>query len=429
MNFVVISDLSEICKLEGKFLQPIYLHTSQHPCNNNIHSIIGVDESCVYVIPFNCPELKSINCLPSDIRITSCITSDTKALQHLCPHINATDADACLYLHDSSFIDEKQLLKSVYLSWSRKHGNKSGLGAIIPLSIHIQYVTGLWKYYCKYITTYSPHGYKELLLQKSILGHFERNGIHVNSELLVAHWGKEYIKHVKDDLVYSEYNPFTSTGRPSNTWDHLNFSALNSKTGCRQTFTSRFGSDGVLVYLDYESYHFRLIGQALNYKFPENTNIHQYLGGDKSANFKKLYGGPSDEDRKTFKFWDEVDSFVNGIWNEHETYGKVKSLSDGRYFKSDIIDNLRPYTLFNYLIQNFETVRNMEMCSNIIDLFTSRASRSLLVMYIYDGIIIDMHKSEKGLLKPLIDIMNPDKFTYPVGVKAGYNLDDLKKIL
>ena len=39
----------------------------------------------------------------------------------------------------------------------------------------------------------------------------------------------------QDGMFYSEYNLFTSTGRPSNRFGGINFAALNKKDGSRET--------------------------------------------------------------------------------------------------------------------------------------------------------------------------------------------------
>ena len=60
-----------------------------------------------------------------------------------------------------------------------------------------------------------------------------------------------------DGMVYSEYNPYTATGRPSNRFGGINFAALNKKDGSRKKFISRYGKDGMLIEMDYDAYHLR----------------------------------------------------------------------------------------------------------------------------------------------------------------------------
>ena len=77
-------------------------------------------------------------------------------------------------------------------------------------------------------------------------------------------------------MVYSEYNPYTATGHASNRFGGLNFAALNKKMGSRKQFISRFGKDGMLVEMDYDAYHLRLIGVVMSYEFPEGS-VHEHM--------------------------------------------------------------------------------------------------------------------------------------------------------
>ena len=78
------------------------------------------------------------------------------------------------------------------------------------------------------------------------------------------------------NIVFSEYNPYTSTGRPSNRFGGINFAALNKSDGSRAKFISRFGSKGKLVEFDYDAYHLRLIADKVGYKFSD-ASVHQHF--------------------------------------------------------------------------------------------------------------------------------------------------------
>ena len=75
-------------------------------------------------------------------------------------------------------------------------------------------------------------------------------------------------------MVYTEYNPYTITSRPSNRHGGVNFSALNKKDGSRESFIPPDGS--LFLQFDYDNYHVRLIGKLIKYKLPD-TSVHQWL--------------------------------------------------------------------------------------------------------------------------------------------------------
>jgi len=68
-----------------------------------------------------------------------------------------------------------------------------------------------------------------------------------------------------NQFVYSDYNIYTSTGRPSNAFGGINFAALNKNDGTREKFVSRFGENGTLVQFDYEAFHLRLAADLIGY--------------------------------------------------------------------------------------------------------------------------------------------------------------------
>ena len=65
------------------------------------------------------------------------------------------------------------------------------------------------------------------------------------------------------------------TGRPSNRFGGLNF-GLNKKDGSRKKFISRYGKEGMLVEMDYDAYHLRLIGEVVDYQFPKGS-VHNHM--------------------------------------------------------------------------------------------------------------------------------------------------------
>ena len=59
--------------------------------------------------------------------------------------------------------------------------------------------------------------------------------------------------HTTGGIEYTQYNLFTSTGRPSNTFNGINYAALNKEDGSRNRFISRF-ENGMLVEFDFDAY-------------------------------------------------------------------------------------------------------------------------------------------------------------------------------
>ena len=196
---------------------------------------------------------------------------DKKSYLHN-PYFKSTDVrdlNYSYYLkHNVPFETEKYLTNAHHF-YNRVHYNKSNVNDVIPLLKHYEYLKELRKNLQEYMIKND-----EIILE--VLSKIETNGLQTT-----------------DKLVYSEYNPFTSTGRPSNRFGGLNFAALNKTDGSRKQFISRF-KEGVLVEFDFDAYHPRLIGDIVGYEFP-NGSGHNHLA--------KTYGLSYDEGKAlTFKY-------------------------------------------------------------------------------------------------------------------------------
>ncbi|MFN9978512.1 MAG: hypothetical protein ACK53Y_01290, partial [bacterium] len=71
------------------------------------------------------------------------------------------------------------------------------------------------------------------------LGRLEGAGVKVVREKFIDsfNFNEQYLP--KNDRVFTQYNPYTTTGRPSNRHLNVNYSALNKSDGTREMFISR----------------------------------------------------------------------------------------------------------------------------------------------------------------------------------------------
>jgi len=185
-------------------------------------------------------------------------------------------------------------------------------------------------------------------------------------------------KHLhNDEYVYTQYNPYTITSRPSNRHGGVNFSALNKNDGSRDIFIPR--DNHIFLQFDYDAYHVRIIGKLIGYDLPQ-TSVHQWLADQygmeydesKGRTFRILYGGVRDED-KEIPFFSHVDEFIQRLWTQVQDQGYVKT-GKGRKIQLEWIENPTPQKVFNYLLQATETEFNIEVMKTLKDLlgFLSR---------------------------------------------------------
>ena len=80
---------------------------------------------------------------------------------------------------------------------------------------------------------------------------------------------------------------------------------------------------------------------------------------------------------------------------------------------------MKPQKLFNYLIQAYETERNIEIMEQIQALLSNKASK--LILYTYDAFLLDLDESELYLKDKINKLMR-----LPVKMHIGNNYNDMK---
>ena len=263
-----------------------------------------------------------------------------------------------------------------------------------------------------------------------ILGRLEGAGVKVEEEKFIDSFSFNPA-FIDAGKVYTQYNPYTTTGRPSNRHLNVNYSALNKSDGTRSAFVSRF-EGGTLLQFDYESYHIRLIAKLIGYQFPEGVTAHQHLadlyGCDyetaKKVTFTYLYGG-LDDSARTIPFFIEVDKYIKGLYQKFVISGRLTTPLHKREIHFSKIEGATEQKVFNYLLQALETEINYMKIGKVLDWLECKKSK--MVLYTYDAFLIDTHPNERDeILKSVTTIMEEGGF--PVRAEEGKNYDDLSVI-
>jgi hypothetical protein len=313
------------------------------------------------------------------------------------------------YMKTNESYDNDKHLTPAHHWYYRTHYDKENINDVIPLVKHAEYFKNVSEDFVPYLND----KHDQTILE--VLSDVENNGV-----------------ETIDGIVYSEYNPYTSTGRPSNRFGGLNFAALNKKDGSRKKFISRF-NNGVLVEFDYDAYHPRLIGSKIDYKFP-NGSVHQHLADTyglsydegKALTFKYLYGGITNE-IKDNPFFSKVDKYIQKLWSGWKKDKKVVSDIYNREIHRVNLPDMNPNKLFNYMIQLMETEKNIEILNKLISEIKDNSSK--LILYNYDAFLFDFDYKKDGLeyLKKVKDILEDDG-KYPTRVYMGDNYHEMKEI-
>lgn len=253
-----------------------------------------------------------------------------------------------------------------------------------------------------------------------VFNQLERAGIKVDPLLF-----EEYFDQQVDEFVYTQYNLNTLTTRPSNTFNTINFSALNKDNEERKCFIPRNES---FIEFDISAYHPTLLASLCGYDFGSD-DIHlsfsKMYGVDyakaKEITFKQLYGGIWKE-YETLDFFRQVKTYTDDLWKTFNTNGYIKCpISDHKFVKNDL-ENINPQKLLNYVLQNLETANNVLILYEIFKIL--RGKNTKLVLYVYDSFLFDVDESEMDVIEQIKQVFKDKKLQ--IKVKQGKNYNDIK---
>jgi|TARA_B100000073_G_scaffold24377_1_gene19055 hypothetical protein len=415
---VIIDNKEDLQKLRSKLHSdnvncvPILSDTNFHPKKNRISLLYFEIDSEEFILPIN--HCESVRVKPFDFKFDFKFNVlDKKSFLHLISEkLDVTDINLKYYLSTNQQLNVDEFETNAHHFYNRKYYKSMWINDVIPIMKHLEYCR---KIISKIKDMNETHDEYDTDLNNALY-HIENNGIQTTT-----------------GIEYTSYNPFTSTGRPSNSFSGINYAALNKKDGSRKRFISRFGKDGMLVEMDFDAYHLRLIGEVIGYKFPKGS-VHEHMakfyGCDydeaKSLSFKYLYGFIPDDIKKINPFFEKVSDFIDKLWKD---YKSTKTLTSNIYSRRIMGYNLHEMNknkLFNYMIQTLETENNISILNKLIPSFVSQKSK--LVLYNYDSFLVDF-SNEDG-----VDFLRNIKETieqngkYPVKVSRGLDYDNMKDI-
>lgn len=232
-----------------------------------------------------------------------------------------------------------------------------------------------------------------------------------------------------DGLVYSNYNLYNLTTRPTNSFNGLNFLSIPKTKEARSLMVPKHD---FFVEFDFDGYHPRLIAELLGSTLSKEP-VHTQLGREyfnklelseeeyqesKRLTFKQLYGTVEERFRE-LPFFKRVYEYSK---SQHEKYRNNRALllPSGRKIKYD--RNMSRTKLFNYVIQNYETVKNVEKIIKISQFLSNRSSQ--LVLVTYDAFLVDFSvKDGQSTLAGIKEILQADSMVVKHKHSRTYDLN------
>jgi hypothetical protein len=417
-NIGEIDELKRILETEPSVWYPMWVDNDKHPRNTHISFIFVRTLTDRYILPHQHTDSLSLSkSLIEGILNTKgdkWVFQKKKLLQsfqNIREGLN--DIDTAYFLKTGETIDYQQPLQHLVTPLLHKGYKEDVIQSIPILKLAEAIEPELRKTYRQKTKTYN--WYNDIFLP--ILSEIEGYGVRVDGKKFIDRWPQAQ-KHLKGDVVYTEYNPFTVTGRPSNRHGGVNYAALNKSDGSRDAFVS----DGIFLQMDYNAYHPRLIGKLIKFEMPDG-NVHQWLADQygcsveesKAVTFQLLYGG-IDDDFRQIPYFNAVADYIDTLWIETQKLGYLQT--PHRIIPLEWIEQPNPQKVFNYLLQAVETEMNVDVMGKVLDYI--KGSDIRFCLYTYDSFLFDVPTDvDKELVKGLKEIIEGSGFP----VKASWGLD------
>ena len=298
------------------------------------------------------------------------------------------------------------------------HINLVNVNCLIPISKHYEECEAIFKASLptiqKYTLTNTQFQFQNFRTTE-VFYQIEKNSIKLDKTCFIDYYrGKlQYPEfNLSKSRIYTQYNLYNTTSRPSNTYNSINFAALNKEDGERICYKP---DNDMFIEIDFQGYHPRLIGELIGFDFPKDRNTYDYLGEllgvsqqeAKELTFKQLYGGVWSEYQNK-PFFKNVVAYVDDLW-------------DTLQFIRDDLDKMTPHKLLNYVVQSKETSTNVKLLEKVFDYLKNKKTK--IVLYTYDAFLFDYNKEDNNIIQELINILE-----YPVSIKQGTSYHGLTKI-
>lgn len=405
--------------------------------------IKDVEIDKTYIFPFNHPDFPKhidLDMFKIDLATNNWMwTFDKKSAYQLIDHSGLLDIELLTHLEQNQTIDKNLYETAAHRLVRRNNYNQRDLNKVIPLLKHKEMFEKMCNQVRLMIEFKEPgNGYRgenKIILQT--LAKLEKTGIHVNPICFKNHFPEAIIHD--NDLVYSQYNLYTSTGRPSNRFDNVNYAALNKTDGVRKCFISRFGDSGKMVLIDYSAFHPRIISYLIKFPLDIDTDIYSYLGElylnrniteydmdeIKRITMRQFYG-EIEEKYQHIKYIGHAKEFKEKYWAEFQKNGFITTPLFGRAITNKHLIDANQNKLFNYILQATETEVAISALREVIDFLTSYKTKAIL--YTYDSILFDFYKGDgKEVLDKIASIMKMGN-RFPIKIYEGDSYDDVVQI-
>ena len=296
-----------------------------------------------------------------------------------------------------------------------KHKHRVDVNTLVPIVKHYEYCEALFEE-LEHLIDKPVNEFYDVKASWVFCG-IEKSGLHVNIDLY-----NQYFNEITEPYVYTKYNFKTLTTRPSNTFNGVNYAALNKENGCREAFIPR---NSTFIEFDISAYHPTLLAREIGYDFGDE-DIYSHFAQvyrlnrqeAKILTLQQLYGGVLQQYEK-LEFFKKVRIYVDDLWDTFQYQGFIECPISGFKFYKNKLENMNPQKLLNYVIQNLETANNINLMWEFFKILKGKNTK--LVLYTYDSFLFDVDIKEKDILNAIRGVFEKQNLSYKIKDGISYN--------
>jgi hypothetical protein len=430
LYFVIetIEQLSKLPKPEKCFIDLVTLSEEAHPKLTTPSVIYYNDFEKGYIFPIKHSEAFSLD-FSSVIdflrEIPTIYLLDKKWHSYFFDLPQAVDVNFTV-LDVEDELKDTNCYTPIHLDFYNKFKYQEDTNAIIPISKHYERCECLFDSIRNYIGKERNLPWINEFI--SVYKWVEEQGIQIDDRLFDKYFEPSWkVRSISKGKIYTYYNLYNITSRPTNAFNGINFLAFNKENNSKTAFIP---SNDRFIELDFDGYHPRLIANLIGKNFGSNESVHvslgrQYFGTEeltdeqyqesKKTTFRQLYNGVEDQ-YKHIEFFENVDELLQAAWTEYRRQGFLE-LPNGRNIR---MENANPQKLFNYYIQCLETVNNVKKLSKLKNLLENKKTKIILV--VYDSMLIDYNAEDgKETLNQIKQILEEEGYAVKAKIGTNYN--------
>lgn len=312
-----------------------------------------------------------------------------------------------------------------------QYGDRRDINKIIPLSKHYEHAEEVYYRIKEFFNNELDQGFHFFNnIASAVFFLIENEGLGILEEDFIKAFNLEFPEaNVYGGTVYTYYNLYNYTSRPTNAYNGINFAAIAHQTDHRRTIVPKHDE---FIEIDFDGYHIRLVADLIGYTL-DSTSAHRQLGklyfnkeslsdqeyeNTKQINFQAIYG-KTPEQYKHLEFFTKLEQYINEVWKTFQDKGQVVvPISNKKFTKK--LEGIYPKKLFNYILQALETANNICILKEVLRYL--RDKKTKIALYTYDSVVVDLSlKDGKEVLNDILKIMEKGG-KFPVKWKAGKDL-------